>query len=263
MANSFDSDSPQFGTAKYSDQRGGDRCETCGQPIGGEYYRVNNAMICVNCAEQAKSQLPKDSGGAYGRALVFGAGGALLGLILYSTVGIVTGLMIGYVSLAVGFIVGKAMMMGSRGIGGRRYQITAAALTYAAVSLSAIPIAIAQFAKAQDSAAPAAQVQSQAANGPSAQTDKQDPADKQDPSATTEEDEATNEPPMSLGATLGYLFLIGLASPILELQEPMYGLIGLIILAVGIQIAWKMTAGSAVDILGPFQNTPSSPPPIG
>ena len=36
----------------------------------------------------------------------------------------------------------KAIMKGTNGIGGRRYQIAAVALTYAAVSLSAIPIGI-------------------------------------------------------------------------------------------------------------------------
>ena len=35
-------------------------------------------------------------------------GGATIGLILYSAFGIITGLEVGYLSLAVGFIVGKA-----------------------------------------------------------------------------------------------------------------------------------------------------------
>jgi hypothetical protein len=41
--------------------------------------------------------------------------------------------MLGYISLAVGYIVGKAIMKGTRGIGSRRYQIAAVALTHAAV----------------------------------------------------------------------------------------------------------------------------------
>lgn len=62
-------------------------------------------------------------------------------MALYSAFTILTHIEIGYVSLAVGFIVAKAMMMGSNGVGGRKYQITAVLLTYAAVSLSALPIA--------------------------------------------------------------------------------------------------------------------------
>ncbi|HEY1925013.1 MAG TPA: hypothetical protein VGG58_07155 [Candidatus Acidoferrum sp.] len=79
------------------------------------------------------------------RGLLFGIGGAILGLVIYAGFGIVTGLMLGYISLAVGYIVGKAIMKGTNGIGGRRYQIAAMALTYAAVSLSVIPIGISQI----------------------------------------------------------------------------------------------------------------------
>jgi predicted outer membrane lipoprotein len=57
--------------------------------------------------------------------MIFGVGGAILGLILYSAFGIITGLEIGYLPLAVGYIVGKAVGMGSGGVGGRRYQIAA------------------------------------------------------------------------------------------------------------------------------------------
>ena len=66
-------------------------------------------------------------------------------LIAFANLALATGLVIGFVSLAVGFIVGKAMNFGSRGVGGRRYQIAAALLTYIAVSMSAVPIAIHQM----------------------------------------------------------------------------------------------------------------------
>jgi hypothetical protein len=39
----------------------------------------------------------------------------------------------------------ELMSMGSRGVGGRRYQVVAVVLTYLAVSLSAVPIAIHQM----------------------------------------------------------------------------------------------------------------------
>jgi hypothetical protein len=58
---------------------------------------------------------------------------------------------------------------------------------------------------------------------------------------------------MSVGKALAYLAFLGLASPFLELQDPLHGLIGLVILFVGLQIAWKLTAGSAVpEITGPY-----------
>src|SRR5437870_13852045 len=64
-----------------------------------------------------------------------------------------------------------------------------------------------------------------------------------------------------LAAAPGSLALLGLASPFLELQDPIHGVIGLVILFVGIRIAWRMTAGSPIEVLGPFVN--NSPPAIG
>src|SRR5215472_13424880 len=131
---------PQFGTAEYQPKQQADTCKLCGQPVGASYYRVGDAMTCGSCAEKVQREGPKDSHAAFTRALLFGIGASLLGLILYSAVAIITGLIIGWVSFAVGYIVAKAMMIGSKGIGGRRYQIAAVILTYAAVSMAAIPI---------------------------------------------------------------------------------------------------------------------------
>src|SRR5437764_994533 len=131
---------PQFGTAEYGGKPGSDRCKTCNQALGSRYFRVNGVLACESCAERIKTQAPKDNHSALIRGLFFGLGGALIGLALYSAFGIITGLEIGYVSLAVGYIVGKAILKGSGGIGGLRYQVLAAVLTYAAVSMSAIPI---------------------------------------------------------------------------------------------------------------------------
>ena len=61
------------------------------------------------------------------------------------------------------------------------------------------------------------------------------------------------KPKMSLGAALAQLALVGLASPFLDLgADPFHGMIGLVILAVGIRIAWQLTAGRPFEILGPF-----------
>ena len=78
-------------------------------------------MACEGCAQQLERQLPKDSHAAYVQGMLFGIGAAILGMALYAGFTIVTGFYIGYVSLAVGWLVGKAMMLGSKGVGGRRY----------------------------------------------------------------------------------------------------------------------------------------------
>jgi hypothetical protein len=133
--------------------------------------------------------------------------------------------------------VGKAMMKGSKGQGGRRYQVTAIALTYAAVSMAAIPIGISQYAKEAKLKKQQAQVQQTAPANPT----------------SSQENDKKSESKMSVAKALLFLGVLGLASPFLELQDPVHGILGLIILLVGMQIAWKTTAGKpTVEVTGPF-----------
>jgi len=252
MSTSPSNPTPQFATAEYAGT--GDVCQACKQKISGAYYRINGALACERCTNQLQSRIPKDSHAAFVRALLFGIGAAIAGLILYAAFGIITGIEIGYVSLAVGWLIGKAMRKGSNGVGGRRYQIAAAALTYAAVSMAAIPIYFAQREKV--------------ARPPHAQTAPARPQSSSpenvapDSSSGTRnaESDSNGKPKMNLLAALGVLALLGLASPFLELQNPLSGALGLIILFVGIQFAWRQTAAPKLDIVGPFQSrAPAAP----
>ena len=139
-------------------------------------------------------------------------------------------------------------MAGSGGIGGRRYQIVAVLLTYAAVSIAAIPIGVAQASKSHRAARTP---QSQSMRSPGEQyPENGTSAQEQNPHAARR--------PANIGTALVTLALVGLASPFLELQDPIHGLIGLVILFVGMQFAWKMTRGISLEILGPF-NLPTPP----
>jgi hypothetical protein len=229
---------PQFTKAEYSEAPRGDRCVSCNQPITGRYYRVNTRIACETCVQELERRQPKDSHASYVRGMLFGVGAAIVGLILYAGFTILTGLYIGYVSLAVGWLVGKAIMLGSGGMGGRRYQIAAVLLTYAAVSLAAIPIAISYSMKEKS-------------ESQSIQLKQQKPSTDSPGSRT---DSAQTKP--SFGSAILQLLLIGLASPFLELQDPVHGVIGLIILLVGVRIAWKITVGSKrANIQGPYENS--------
>ena len=64
---------------------------------------------------------------------------------------------------------------------------------------------------------------------------------------------------MSVGAAIGSLLLAGLASPFLELADEPGGIIGLVILVVGLNIAWKLTAAPKLEILGPFKVSAPAP----
>jgi hypothetical protein len=221
---------PQFATAEFaSASTPGMTCAACRKPIAGPYFQINGAQACAACANKIRLQIPQDSHAAFVRALVFGSAGALVGFALYVIFALATGLVIGWVSLAVGFIVGKAMSLGSRGVGGRRYQLAAVLLTYLAVSMSAVPIAIHQLRQHHQ-----------------AQTQSGDTATAQG-----------QHPRMSLGKAIGVLALLGIASPFLDLQNPVHGIIGLIILFVGIRFAWQFTAGRTVLVSGPHTPSPA------
>lgn len=232
---------PQFGTAEYVGTPGGDHCQFCHQPIGATYYRTNGAMTCASCADKMSRELAPDTHAAFVRAILSGFGAAILGMVLYATFEIATGIIIGYAALAVGWIVGKAMITGSKGIGGKRYQIAAVLLTYAAVSTAAIPVWIHSAGQHKE----ARQT-----------TQKQTTSSQSNESS----DELQGAPPSnrpSFVAAIGTLLALGLASPFLELtSDPVGGLIGLVILFVGMRFAWRFTAARAPDISGPFENTP-------
>ena len=212
----------------------------------------------------------------------------MVGLVLYAAFGILTGLVAGYLSLGVGYLIGKAMMMGSRGVGGLRYQVAAVLFTYASVSMAAIPIRVgrgvrqyraqAQMRRAvsdvpadqrvansadadqrlrQEFGSAAAQsFPSRAGDSPAGgASGRQTPSTSGAvPSAPVRSSSGGVRPVQNVAAAVGYLVVIGLASPLLALQEPVWGVIGLVILMVGIRIAWQLTAEKKAEIIGPFQS---------
>jgi hypothetical protein len=232
---------PQFSTADYGTSQTGDTCKVCKHPVGRTYYRANNAVVCGRCTDNLKRQLPQDSHAAFVRAILFGVGGFAVGMALYAGFVIATGISIGYLALAVGFIIGKAMMTGSNGVGGRRYQIVAVLLTYAAVSIAYVPILIHFMNKQRTERAAITQ---KASNNP-ARNAQVEPSTGNAPVPTSRP---------NLGAIAGRLALWGLASPFLRLQYGPSAILGLVILAVGMQFAWKMTARNGMVITGPFQS---------
>lgn len=237
-------DVPQFSTAEYAHIPGTERCRICGSAVSGEYYRINSQMACGKCAGEARHGQPKDSHAAFLRALLLGAGAALVGLTLYAGFTIITNLYLGYIALGVGWLVGKAMMKGSNGMGGRRYQVVAVILTYFAISVAEIPIWIAYGMKHPT---PKVSQTQQASRTPSDASDATDSGSDQPQPAPRQK--------ANLVKLLVQLLFIGLASPFLELRDPVHGLIGLVILFVGLRIAYSMTAAKTLEVDGPYPVT--------
>jgi hypothetical protein len=70
-------------------------------------------------------------------ALLYGAGAAVVGAVGYALVGL-TGFMVSIVTIGIGYIVAKAMMTATRGVGGQPYQIAAVVLTYLSASVGRV-----------------------------------------------------------------------------------------------------------------------------
>jgi uncharacterized protein (DUF983 family) len=240
---------PQFGTAEYAGTRSQDVCQSCQQPIGRTYYRLNDAMVCPACFEKMSSERAQDSHAAFVRGITAGVGAAVLGMIGFAIIAIILqGWVISYMSIGVGWLVGVAMMKYSGGVGGRRYQIAAALLTYAAVSMAAIPIGIYQVYDRR----PPQQTQQQKLAAEQRQLEDESGQQSREPAPKV----APSRPRVSLGVFVGRLALLGLASPFYQLRDdPFWGAMGLLILFVGMKFAWKIAAGRPFAINGPFENT--------
>lgn len=193
---------PQFLRAEYRKAEPVQLCGVCGRKIeiGVRSYVANSKLVCGRCEAAANPT----SNTPFVRGFLFGVGAAILGLAIYAAFTLVTHFYFGYVAVAVGWLVAKAIMIGSRGAGGTRYQIAAVVLTYASISLASVPILIAKI------------LQDAADNGTS-----------------------TN---IEWGNVAGKLAAWGLASPFLQLRAGFWGVIGLLILSVGLRIAWRVTA---------------------
>jgi len=137
----------------------------------------------------------------------------VVGLIGYALIAILLqGWVISYMSIGVGWLVGTAMMKGSNGVGGRRYQIVAILLTYAAVSMAAVPIGI-HFAGERKQQREQRQAQQRKIEDEQRQLEQES---GRNPLASAR---ASGEASGKLGTWLGRLALLGLASPFLELQS--------------------------------------------
>jgi hypothetical protein len=112
---------------------------------------VNDASASVEVP--AASQAPVGAAEAitprerFVMAALYGAGAAGLGALIWFAITKLTGYQLGLVAVVVGLLVGKAVRKGSRGVGGRRFQILAVVLSYLSIGLANLPLAIGELGK--------------------------------------------------------------------------------------------------------------------
>ena len=249
-------------------------CAKCGTQLRGSYHMVDDAMTCAKCRYAAEAQSAGGTGaGALLRAIGFGTGAAVVGAAGYYAFVKITDIEWALLTALVGIGVGMAVRVGSRGHGGRKYQVVALVLTYFAMAGAYLPF-IAAGANEASRSRHAAETSAPAASG--AKTDAatsvaQRPADAAQPERTIPPaDEApaaatpaTTTPKMSVGVAFavlaGVLALGLLTTPVfVAFASPISGLF----IAYALYRAWKTNAGGLrpVTASGPFrlQQAPGS-----
>ncbi|HEU4880736.1 MAG TPA: hypothetical protein VFT45_00785 [Longimicrobium sp.] len=130
----------QFDTAEPSTAAAPQRsCTACRRPIEGEYHMANMHVVCTPCRGALEAEPQGSRTGRFGRALLFGAGAAVAGSLLYIGVFVVTKSEFGLIAVLVGWMVGRAVSKGSERRGGWLYQTMAIGLTYLAICTSYLP----------------------------------------------------------------------------------------------------------------------------
>jgi hypothetical protein len=204
------------------------QCTLCQASIDGEYYDVNGHTVCRACSETVSHQAttPRDAGTLV-RAVVAGGVAAVLGALAYFAVIALSGFEIGLVAIAIGYMVGYGVRLGTRGRGGRRFQVIAVLLTYFAVGLAYSSLAIKERLDKPEGATASAVEES----GGGAIT-------------------SGGEVALALLQLLAFTFVL----PVLVVAGSMPGgIISAAIIGFGMMQAWKMTAPPTVTVSGPYR----------
>lgn len=213
----------QFDKVEWRDTR--PKCHACGAVLESPYYQLAGHDICSACAEQVRAGQERPSFGALTRGALYGLGAAILGASGYALFLVLTNIEFAWITIGIGWLIGRAVRHGSGGLGGRRAQVIAVVLAYFAITISAAPVIARQWLR----------------------------------SAQAEAAKKKEKPEASL-APAGYMVVavVSLASPILSFfgDGIVSSLLGLFILAVGLYQAWKMTERDARHLAGPFELTP-------
>jgi hypothetical protein len=223
------------------------QCTLCQASIGGEYYDVSGHTVCRACSDKVSHEVttPRDPGTLV-RALVAGGVAAVLGALVYFAVIAVSGFEIGLVAIAIGYMVGYGVRLGTRGRGGRRFQVIAVLLTYFAVGLAYSSLAIRELLdKPEGAAASVSATQTGGAQPAGTSTDASGLEKRADDGIKTGSEFA-----LALLQLLAFTFVL----PVLVVAGSMPGgIISAAIIGFGMMQAWKMTAAPTVRVSGPYR----------
>ncbi len=200
-------------------------CAGCSTPLVSEYHELNGHVVCADCRSREEALHRQDAQSSrFLTAALYGFGAAIGGGLLYWGFVKLTNIEFGLMAIAVGWLVGRAVMKGSNMRGGRHYQILAVALTYFSITFSYGALMIEALVK---SPPPTASTRGAKGSG----------------------DEAASPGVAKRTTGIAMLVLIVLASPFLG---GFSNIIGLLIIAIGLFEAWKQARPAPFATSGPF-----------
>ena len=212
-------------------------CAQCRRPLD-DYFALGGHMFCRTCVDGFRR------GASFWRALLYGAGAALLGTIVWFAILKLFSYELAIIGIAVGLFVGVAVRKGARGLGGWKFQTLAMALTYVSITASYVPMVMKGMVDAAEKA-------EKAKNAPSegSTTDEGGAA----PGAAPAVAPAAKKPPADVsGGAVAFAFLvvfaIALAMPFLAGAS---NFMGWIIIGIALYEAWKLNR--RLPITGPFR----------
>jgi hypothetical protein len=121
-------------------------CAQCATPITDRYYTLGSHVLCESCHLAFRNaKAPGNAASRFFGAAALGTAAAAIGCALWMVVTELTGYEIGLIAIAVGYLVGMAVHVGARRVGGRVYQLLAVFLTYSAIVMTYVPMIANQF----------------------------------------------------------------------------------------------------------------------
>jgi hypothetical protein len=118
-------------------------CAECRDAIVDTYYESDDGIVCAACHTRVTSASALETDrGELSRALGFGVIAAALVAAVYFGLLAAIGREVSFALILVGFAVGRAVRIGGRRRGGRRFQWLALGLTYLAMVMTYVPFVL-------------------------------------------------------------------------------------------------------------------------
>jgi hypothetical protein len=223
-------------------------CGNCRGALVNQYFQANGILVCERCIGGLQQWMngTGTSAGRFFKAVLFGLGAALLGALGYGLWMGTTNSEFALVTIAIGWLVGKAVRRGSGNRGGWRYGLLAVVLTYLAISLSFLGVGISQMRSEGPSATSATGIAKKANEAVGASTS----------SSGTKAETASLETPAAAkaGQPSGFLVAVltlaafAISMPVLSASE---SILSLVITGFGLWQAWSVNRAVKLQVTGP------------